>query len=419
MSDTSTISREQIAHDEEGIRFHYDLPVEFFRLALGDGFNYSSGYYRTPKDSLEEAQIAKLELYCKKLELNQDDHLLDIGAGWGNTMFYVAQKYGCRVTGVSLSPIQKEYVMKRAKELGVEHLIQYDLVHALALPYADGTFTKAGSLEATEHIEDLPAFYRGMYRVLADDGILCVQIITGRTDQQENFMPGNGEAAHFMKKYIYPVGRWSTISESITAIETSGFEIVDVENMADHYFLTQRQWYGNLQSAYADKAASTGVEPDRYLAQLLFAAGSVDTFARSTNLLYQTLARKNAPGIRRPLQLDRATLLLDGPERRTGGPYKFVGQVEFEITGDNSQASADGGSTGSVWYLDMEKMDEGIKQGRASHPVCKLSIAQADLMAILTGQMMWPDAFVEGKVIHDGDLTAVMWVRDLLRSPIS
>jgi cyclopropane-fatty-acyl-phospholipid synthase len=413
----SSISQEQIAHDEKGIRFHYDLPAEFFRLALGDGFNYSSGYYRNPDDSLSQAQLNKLELYCKKLELGPQDHLLDIGAGWGNTMFYVAQKYGCRVTGVSLSPIQKEYVLKKAKELGVEHLIQYDLVHALALPYPDGTFTKAGSLEATEHIEDLPAFYKGIYRVMADDGILCIQVITGRTESHENELPGVNEATQFMRDYIYPVGRWSTITESVTAIEGSGFELVDVESMTDHYYLTQRQWYGNLQSAYPDKAASTGVTPDRYLAQLLFAAGSVDTFARSTNLLYQVLARKNAPGIRRPLQLDRASLLLDGPERHTDGPLQFSGQVQFEIV-DDHQPSADSGSNSSVWHVQIDNLAGGIQTGPAVNPLCKVSISQSNLMAVLSGLLSWPDAFVQGKVVHDGDLTALLWVRDLLRSPL-
>ncbi len=411
-----TISQEQVSHDQEGIRFHYDLPAEFFRLFLGDTFNYSSGYYRSPDDSLDQAQLNKIELYCKKLELGPDDHLLDIGAGWGNLMFYAAQKYGCRVTGLSLSPVQKEYITKRAEELGISHLIQYDLVHALAADYPDGTFTKAGSLEATEHIEDLPALYRRLYRLVADDGIICVQMITGRANLGETSFPGEEEATDFMRRYIYPVGRWANISEAVTAMELAGFEIVDLENITDHYYLTQRQWYQGLQNAYADKAASTGVEPDRYLAQLLFAAGSVDTFARSTNLDYQLLARKNGPGARRPLQLDRASLLLDGPERRTPGPYKMIGQVELAITGAANPGEA--GIPGSVWHVDMENPDAGIQEGPAANPVCKVSIDQADLMAILTGNLSWPDAFVQGKLIHEGDLTAVLWVRDALRSPL-
>lgn len=411
-----TISQEQVSHDQEGIRFHYDLPAEFFRLFLGDTFNYSSGYYRSPDDSLDQAQLNKIELYCKKLELGPNDHLLDIGAGWGNLMFYAAQKYGCRVTGLSLSPVQKEYITKRAEELGISHLIQYDLVHALAADYPDGTFTKAGSLEATEHIEDLPALYRRLYRLVADDGIICVQIITGRANLGETSFPGEEEATDFMRRYIYPVGRWANISEAVTAMETAGFEIVDLENITDHYYLTQRQWYQGLQNAYADKGASTGVEPDRYLAQLLFAAGSVDTFARSTNLDYQLLARKNGPGARRPLQLDRASLLLDGPERRTPGPYKMVGQVELAITGAANPSEA--GIPSSVWHVDMESPEAGIQEGPAANPVCKVSIDQADLMSILTGNLSWPDAFVQGKLIHEGDLTAVLWVRDALRSPL-
>jgi cyclopropane-fatty-acyl-phospholipid synthase len=411
-----TISPEQVEHDQDGIRFHYDLPAEFFRLFLGDTFNYSSGYYRSPDDSLDQAQQNKIELYCKKLELGPNDHLLDIGAGWGNLMFYVAQKYGCKVTGLSLSPVQKEYITKRAAELGISHLINYELVHALAADFPDGTFTKAGSLEATEHIEDLPALYRKLYKMVADDGIICVQIITGRANLGETNFPGEEEATDFMRRYIYPVGRWANISEAVTAMENAGFEIVDLENITDHYYLTQQQWYQGLQKAYADKAASTGVEPDRYLAQLLFAAGSVDTFSRSTNLDYQLLARKNGPGIRRPLQLDRATLTLDGPERKTGGPYKMEGQVQLSITGDVEPGQA--GIPSSVWHVDMENLEAGVQEGPATNPVCKVSIDGNDLLATLTGQLSWPDAFVQGKLVHEGDLTAVLWVRDALRSPL-
>jgi cyclopropane-fatty-acyl-phospholipid synthase len=400
---------EKLAEEAEGIRFHYDLPVEFFRLVLGDSFTYSAGYYRTGKESLDEAQANKLALFCKKLELSENDHLLDIGVGWGNLAFYAAQNFGCKVTGVSLSPVQKEYVLAKAKALKVAHLIQYDLVHALALDYPDGYFTKIGSLEATEHIMDLPAFYQNLYRMLADDGIMCIQVITRRLGIDAENFPGRQEAFDFMYKYIYPVGRWSSISESISAMEQSGFEIVDVESLTDHYYLTQRQWYENLQSAYPDRGASTGVTSDRYLAQILFAAGSVDTFARGTNLDYQVLTRKNKFGApRRQLQLDRSSLLLDGASRQTNPPLAFKGQVELEIVGSENGNNR--------WYVDLEKMD-GIETGKAPNPVCSIKIEQSDLLAILTGQLAWHDAFVEDKIKWEGDLTAALWVRGVIRSP--
>jgi cyclopropane-fatty-acyl-phospholipid synthase len=402
---------EKLAEEAEGIRFHYDLPVEFFRLVLGDSFNYSSGYYRTGNETLDEAQANKLALFCKKLELSQDDHLLDIGVGWGNLAFYVAQNFGCKVTGVSLSPVQKQFVVAKAKALGVDHLIQYDLVHALALDYPDNYFTKIGSLEATEHIMDLPAFYHNLYRMLADNGIMCVQVITRRLGLDAENLPWRQEAFDFMYKYIYPVGKWSSISESVSAMEQSGFEIVDVENITDHYYLTQRQWYQNLQSAYNDKGASTGVTSDRFLAQILFAAGSVDTFARGTNLDYQILVRKNKFGApRRPLQLDRSSLLLDGAPRQPNPPLSFNGEVELEIIATEGENQR--------WYVDLAKMD-GIQTGKAANPVCQVKIHQNDLIAILGGKLTWHDAFVQDKITYQGDLTAVMWVRGIIRTPFA
>lgn len=412
MTDRVMMTEADMVRDPDGGRYHYELPVAFFRLMLGETLAYSSGYYLTADDSLAQAQRQKLELLCQKLELGPHDHLLEMGAAWGSFALYAAQNYGCHVTGISLSPVQREYVMGQAHSRGIAHLLQYDLMHALDLQYPDQTFSKIISIEATEHIVDLKSFYQGLYRVMQNDGLICVQVIAGRSNLGNTTFPSEPEATAFMREYFFPFGEWSPISITMTAIEDAGFELVDLENITDHYYITQKQWLHNLETAYSDHAAHTGVSPQRYMAQILFAAGSVDTFARSTNLDYQVLSRKNGPGLRRPLPLHRAGLMLDGPTRQTPPPVALAGQVELEIVEDTSSPAA----VDASWYVDLTRLGDGIQSGHAPHPVCTVRIVQADVPALLSGELSWPDAFVQGRITYTGDLTAMLWVRDLVRS---
>ena len=398
------ISSQEVAHDADGIQFHYDLPAAFFELELGSTMSYSSAYFRNPQsDTLDQAQENKLALFCKKLELGPQDHLLDLGAGWGNLMFYAAKNFGCRVTGVSLSPEQKKFVEDKAEREGVRHLINYDIVHVHAMNYAPGTFTKAGSLEATEHMANLKGLYGRVLHMLADGGIVNIQVITKKFVEDDTRREED-EGTKFIRNYIYPVGDWVTLSQAVVAIEEAGFEIVDVESLTDHYTLTHRHWYQNLEKAAATQAAETGVTPDRYLAQVFFAAGSVDAYERNDHFDYQIVARKNGPGRRVPLQMDRSTLLLDGPERKTVAPPPPAGKVVLEVMAENNQPEM-------IWHADMVTGEFGM--GSVEDPVCTLSVGSADAMKLLSGELSWPDAFVAGKLRHRGDLTAALWLRDI------
>jgi cyclopropane-fatty-acyl-phospholipid synthase len=398
------ITEQEVEHDAGGIQFHYDLPAAFFALELGKTLSYSSAYFRDPAtETLDQAQENKLALFCKKLELGPNDHLLDLGAGWGNLMFYAAKNYGCKVTGISLSPEQKKYVEDRAEREGLSHLIQYDLVHVHAMNYPAGTFTKAGSLEATEHMANLKGLYRRVFSMMADGGIINIQVITKRHVDDDTHREED-EGTKFIRKHIYPVGDWVTLSQAVVAIEEAGFEIVDVESLTDHYTITHRRWLENLMKAYETKAAETGVEPDRYLAQVFFAAGSVDAYERNDHFDYQIVARRNGPGRRIPLQLDRSTLLLDGPERKTVAPPPAAGKVVLQLVNDNGEPEM-------VFNADLATGEFGTDM--VEDPVCTLTAKTADAMKMLSGELSWPDAFVEGKLTHTGDLTAALWLRDV------
>ena len=398
------ITSEEVQHDAEGIQFHYDLPAAFFEAELGSTVSYSSAYFRDPEtEDLDQAQINKLTIFCKKLELGPNDHLLDLGAGWGNLMLFAAKNYGCHVTGVSLSPEQKKYVEAKAERLGVSHLIQYDITHVHAMNYAPGTFTKAGSLEATEHMADLKGLYKRVLAMMQDGGIVNIQVITKRFTEND-INREDDEGTKFIRKYIYPVGDWVTLSQAVVAIEEAGFEIVDVESLTDHYTITHRRWLENLEKHADTQGADVGVERDRYLAQVFFAAGSVDAYERNDHFDYQIVARKNAPGRRIPLQLDRSTLLLDGPERHTPAAVPPAGKVVLQVLDDDNQPQF-------TWHADMLTGEFG--EGLVDSPVCVLTAHMSDALKMLSGELSWPDAFVEGKLTHKGDLTAALWLRDI------
>ena len=139
----------------EGIRFHYDLPPEFFRLFLDHPtMSYSCAYFRDGEGSLEEAQLRKLELIARKLQLQPGDRVLDIGLGWGNMALFAAER-GCRVVGMTLAPEQAGYVRGEARRRGLADRVEVLVEEARTLPFPDRSFDKVVTIGATEHIADI------------------------------------------------------------------------------------------------------------------------------------------------------------------------------------------------------------------------------------------------------------------------
>src|SRR5581483_9313240 len=106
--------------DRKAIQYHYDVPVEFYRLWLDSRMVYSCAYFRSPQDDLDTAQYNKLERICKKLRLIPGDRLLDIGCGWGGLIIHAAQRYGAQALGITLSPSQAEFANTKIREAGLE-----------------------------------------------------------------------------------------------------------------------------------------------------------------------------------------------------------------------------------------------------------------------------------------------------------
>lgn len=301
--------------DARGIEFHYDLPPAFFRLFLDPTMSYSCHYFLTPGDSLAQAALNKLELVAHKVQLTAADRVLDVGCGWGSFVLWAAATYGCHVTGVTLSPRQAEYVRQEAETRGLGDRVAIHVMHANEMTFPDHSFDKIVTIGAIEHIEDLTGLWRDCRRILRDgpDARLLahgmtVPVAVGREDRASPRLSGEDS---FIQEYIFPVGRFRHQHEVIRSLEVNDFEILDVENITDHYTRTLQHWLDNLLAHAGDLGAGTGVPAERFRAQLLFLAGSIERFSENGILCYQTLTRKIAVGTPRdPLPATRADWLL-------------------------------------------------------------------------------------------------------------
>lgn len=183
---------------QKNIAAHYDLGNELFEQFLDPTMMYSAGQFLTPTDTLEQAQLNKLERICQKLALQPSDHLLEIGTGWGSMALYAAQHYGCRVTTTTLSKEQHAFTAKRIEQLGLQ-----DRVTLLLKDYRDlsGEYDKLVSIEMIEAVGHrfLPTYFKQCARLLKSNGLMLLQAITIREQRYEQAR----RSVDFIQRYIF------------------------------------------------------------------------------------------------------------------------------------------------------------------------------------------------------------------------
>lgn len=219
-------ARRNVAH-------HYDLSAKLYELFLDSDRQYSCGYFASPDDTLEQAQLAKKRHIAAKLLLEPGQKVLDIGCGWGGLGLYCAQVSGASVTGVTLSEEQHKIARERAKTQGLEGKVNFHLVD-----YRDVTdrFDRIVSVGMFEHVgvKHYDEFFNKVRDLLADDGVVLLHTI-GRSDRP-------GVTNPWIRKYIFPGGYVPALSEMMPAIERSGLVVTDVEVLRLHYAETLRHW---------------------------------------------------------------------------------------------------------------------------------------------------------------------------------
>ena len=231
--------RNTLTQSERNVAHHYDLSNELYSLFLDSGMNYSCAYFRSPSDTIEEAQQNKLRHIAAKLDLKPGQRVLDIGCGWGGMAIYLAQNFDVHVTGVTLSKEQLALAQQRAGQLGLAHKISFEF-----RDYRDvtGTFDRIVSIGMFEHvgISYFRQYFGKIQNLLTPGGVALVHAI-GRKG-------GPGTTGKWLRKYIFPGGYSPALSETFAAIETSGLWVTDTEIWRLHYAETLRAWYDRFEA---------------------------------------------------------------------------------------------------------------------------------------------------------------------------
>ena len=225
---------------KNNVASHYDLSDELYDLFLDDTRQYSCAYFEDANNTLEQAQLNKMDRLSNKLLLSSKDRVLDIGCGWGSLSLHMSNNYKCNVKGISLSEEQIKYCNLQKQKHKDTELLEYSLKD---YRHENIKYTKIVSVGMFEHVGKpfFNSYFKKIYDLLEDDGIAVVHTIGNiRTPKI---------TAAFIRKYIFPGGYIPSLSEIMPAIEKSGLIISDIEVLRIHYAKTLSHWYKNFKKS--------------------------------------------------------------------------------------------------------------------------------------------------------------------------
>jgi cyclopropane-fatty-acyl-phospholipid synthase len=236
------LRRNTLKGSKQNIVEHYDQGEDFFLSWLDPTTAYSCGIFLQPDSTLRDASLEKLDRICRKLDLKPEHHVLDIGSGWGSFIFYAAEHYGCRTTGITISPHQLEHCRRLIRQRGLE-----DRVDVFDCDYrkVEGQFDKVVSVEMIENvgIEYLDDFFRVCSDRLKPGGQMLLQTIT---------IPDQRFKAHirgldFVQHYIFPGGCLPSLGAMCGSIgRATQLQVLDVDDLTPHYPRTLAGWRRNF-----------------------------------------------------------------------------------------------------------------------------------------------------------------------------
>jgi cyclopropane-fatty-acyl-phospholipid synthase len=281
------MARDLTPHFDD-VQAHYDLSDDFFRLFLDPTQTYSCAYFERDDMTLEEAQIAKIDLALGKLGLRPGMTLLDVGCGWGATMRRAIEKYDVKVIGLTLSKNQAAHAQKSFDEMDLGHRpLAGDPSHKRVLlegwEQFDEPVDRIVSIGAFEHFghDRYDEFFKMAHSVLPPDGVMLLHTITGLTGPQcvERGIPLTFEMARFIKfivTEIFPGGRLPSIEMVEERSSKAGFKLTRRQSLQPHYAKTLDLWAAALE-AHRDEAIKIQSEEvyDRYFKYL---TGCADAF---------------------------------------------------------------------------------------------------------------------------------------------
>ena len=240
---------------KKNILAHYDLGNALYERFLDSEMMYSSAIYGNDDMSLSEAQVLKLDTICQRLQLSEDDHLIEIGTGWGGLAIHAAKNYGCKVTTTTISDAQFDYAKKRVESLGLT-----DKITLLKEDYRNlkGEYDKLVSIEMIEAVgfEFLSGFFEKCSHLLKPDGRMLIQAIT-IADQRLDYYRNNVD---FIQKYIFPGGFLPSVSLMTDLVrDKTSMTVRELNDFGIDYARTLADWRTNFLANW-DEIAPHGYD---------------------------------------------------------------------------------------------------------------------------------------------------------------
>ncbi len=266
---------------------------------------YTCAYYRRPDADLAQAQRDKLDLICRKLELQPGESLLDLGCGWGGLAIWAARHHQVRVHAITLSAVQAAYARAWVAREGLQRWIEVEERDCLD-PALAGPFDKVAGIGVTEHlgVRAHPAYFAAVHRLLRPGGLFLHHGITQPPDARHS------SQWDFLIAHVFPGGDLTYLGHTAEMMECARLEVLDVECLRAHYARTTRQWAERLRAAHSN--ARGLVSPNTYRTWLLYLTAASVAFERGWIGLSQILSMRHDP-MARVVPLTREPLYLASP----------------------------------------------------------------------------------------------------------
>ncbi len=268
----------------EDVQYHYDLGNDFFKLWLDKTMSYSSAYFKSFDDSLEKAQLQKIDHVLKKMQLKEGETLLDIGCGWGWLIIRAAREHGVKALGITLSREQLEEASRRVREEGLEDMVEVRQADYRDLTVEGQKFDKITSVGMFEHVgrDYIPVYFSCLKKLLKPEGLSLLHTITRPIEAPPN---------PWLEKYIFPWGYIPSLREIVWVLPEHSLHLVDVESLRMHYARTTRIWAENFDRVSGEVEAEYG---ERFVRMWrLYLYGCSASFLCSGLNVYQLLFSKN------------------------------------------------------------------------------------------------------------------------------
>ena len=223
----------KIIKSKENVAHHYDISEKLYDLFLDKNRQYSCAYFKNDSDTLEQAQSNKIHHIIKKLNIQPNQKVLDVGSGWGTLALAIAKETNASVTGITLSENQFEYSQNKAKEMNLSNQVDFKLIDYRQL---NEKFDRIVSVGMFEHVgrNFYRTYFNKVFQLLNEKGIALIHTI-GSSMPPRDPQP-------WIQKYIFPGGYTPSLSEISKPIEKSGLIVSDIEVLRMHYAHTLRNW---------------------------------------------------------------------------------------------------------------------------------------------------------------------------------